>query len=825
MKKSEAARYARWSAAVALVFAGLTVGVYLKRGWTRHIERKNAPPAAPIDVERQSSGLTFSKGEGTRKIFAVEASKSIDFKGANASDLEGVKITIFGKEGARHDTMETHTCRYNKDSGDMSCAGDVEIILMSADEWKASGGKPGAPGTMKIETRGVSFNRTSGEATTNEVVRFSFANGSGQAIGAAYNSEEGTLRLQRDVKLKLDQPTTLGVKGAINAKTTLAPKREPIEITGTRMDFSRNNGTIYLSGPAEAKTQTERLTAAALLLELDGNFRARRLIAQSNGKETLPEFSAAKGAGKQRLSAEEIAATFAPEGWVTRADAKGQVSGESGQGDARQTFQAQSASMEMVPGHNVPKMLVLSGSVDARTNTGGKGSRGGETGDTRRLTTDELRLTFLEKGLEQGLKTDPKAGSEKGGARGSKLASADTAGPGRIEWNEAGNASTRPSQTVLQANQLGMRFDTSGRASRLDAKGNVRTERSAADAEKQTATAKNGFVELQEQGGWSRMELSEDVKLNQGTRTARADLAVFERAQQTATLTGHATARDATNLTSAQKLTFWQATGDVQGEGGVRSSDLSARGSAVHLAPVAANVSAEHLSGNSKSGRALYTGHARLWQGDSVLEAESIELLKNERMMNAAGNVRAVFPQAPGNTAASTTNSAKPKPPVLWHAQSAKLTYWDQQNRARLEQNVVVQSPDEKISSAKLDLYFTRANAAGNGGVAASTATSTSSNAGSNDGPASLAGAQQISRAVAAGGVTVQQGERRAMAEHGEYTAADGKFVMSGGTPTIFDASEGTTTGHQLTFFLADATIIVDSESGSRTLTKHRVEK
>jgi len=172
MRKSEAARYARWSAAVALVFAGLTVGLYLKRGYTRHIERKNAPPSAPVDVERQSSHLTFSKGEGTHKIFTVEASKSIDFKGANASDLEGVKITIFGEAGARHDTMETHTCRYNKDSGDISCAGDVEIILMSADEWKASGGKPGAPGTMKIETKGVSFNRSSGEATTDEAVQF-----------------------------------------------------------------------------------------------------------------------------------------------------------------------------------------------------------------------------------------------------------------------------------------------------------------------------------------------------------------------------------------------------------------------------------------------------------------------------------------------------------------------------------------------------------------------------------------------------------------------------------------------------------------------------
>src|SRR6266853_2309576 len=562
MRKSEAATYARWSAAVALALVGLTVGVYLKRGWTRHVERKNAPPSAPVDVERQSSHLTFSKGEGVRKIFTVEASKSIDFKGANASDLEGVKITIFGKDGARHDTMDTHTCRYTKVSGDMSCSGEVEIILMSADEWNAAGGKPGSPGTMKIETRGVSFNRTSGEATTDQSVQFSFANGSGQAIGAVYNSEEGALRLQRDVQLKLDRPAAVSVKKTVNANSSAQSKQNPVEVTGTRMDFSRNNGTIYLSGPAQAKTHTERLLAAAFLLELDGNFRAKRLIAQSHGQDQLAEFSAAKGAGKQELSAQEISATFAPQGWVTRAEATGQVHGESANGAARQTLQAQSASMEMVPGQNAPKLMVAKGGVDARTSTGAKGSASGEAAETRKLITEELRLTFLDKRLE-----------------------------------------------------------------------------------------KSGFVQLQEQGGWSRMELSEDVKLNEGTRAARADHAVFDRSEQTATLTGHASARDATNLTSAQKLTFCQATGDVQGEGGVRSSDLSARGGAIHLAAVAANLSADHLSGNSKSGRALYTGHARLWQGDSVLEAESIELLKNQRMMNAVGNVRAVFPQAPGTLA------------------------------------------------------------------------------------------------------------------------------------------------------------------------------
>ncbi len=71
----------------------------------------------------------------------------------------------------------------------------------------------------------------------------------------------------------------------------------------------------------------------------------------------------------------------------------------------------------------------------------------------------------------------------------------------------------------------------------------------------------------------------------------------------------------------------------------------------------------------------------------------------------------------------------------------------------------------------------------------------------------------------------MEEGSRKATAERGEYIAAIGKFVMSGGNPTLYDGSAGTTTGRQLTFYLADDTIIVDSENGSRTLTKHRVEK
>ena len=179
-----------------------------------------------------------------------------------------------------------------------------------------------------------------------------------------------------------------------------------------------------------------------------------------------------------------------------------------------------------------------------------------------------------------------------------------------------------------------------------------------------------------------------------------------------------------------------------------------------------------------------------MWQGPSVLEANSIELLRDRHAVNALGSVRGVFPQAPS---ASSTS----KQPILWHVNSGKLAYFDAENLAKLEENVAVQSADQKMRASTLDLYFTKAPD----------------------------GASQINRAVGKGGVVVEEGDRRATADTGVYTAGDQKFVLSGGNPTIYDATEGTTTGRELTFYIASDTIIVDSGSGLRTLTKHRVQR
>src|ERR1700687_4961906 len=132
MKRSEAARYARWSALAALSLAAITGGIYLRRQWIAHVERTKAPPSLTEDKERQSIGLTLSKDEGDRTIFTVQASKSTDFKGQDISLLEDVKVTVFGKLGDRHDVIHTQSCKYAKANGSIQCSGEVQMDLQSA---------------------------------------------------------------------------------------------------------------------------------------------------------------------------------------------------------------------------------------------------------------------------------------------------------------------------------------------------------------------------------------------------------------------------------------------------------------------------------------------------------------------------------------------------------------------------------------------------------------------------------------------------------------------------------------------------------------------
>ena len=763
MKRSEAARYARWSAIAAFALAGITSTIYLHRKWVAHVEKRNAPAAPPRGVERQISGLTLKKEDGDRTIYIIEASKSTEFQGQDASLLEKVKITIYGKNSERNDVIHTESCQYAKDSGAIECSGDVLMEMQSAADAQRVKQHPGAvPSVIRVETRAVTFEKATGKAQTSQPVKFSFPNGSGQGVGAVYFSEDGLLRLLQDVHLKLTPPSS-----AISAKKKEATRE--IAITGSSLDFGKLTHSIVLQGPVLADVGNEKLATGELTLQLDDAFHAQKLIAAAGALGKNPELVAANPNGTTTLRAEKLTSDLAPEGWVSAIQAEGHVQGNGPAGD----LSAARGEMLMWPRVNLVKQLVLRGNVLLH-------SRDLKDGSNRNLRTNALQLNYA------------------GGISGklNRVQHAETLERGALDWTDASSVKSK-----IEADNLAMDFNATGLAQQLVATGSVSTERNAPAKPPQTATASNGIVLMGPRSEWSQIFLKGSVHLRDGDRTAQAQQAVFSRAEQTAVLTGQAVARDASRETHAAKIAFNQATGDILAENNVHSSDLSAKTSTVQLSQAPSNISADHMEGNSKSGRTLYTGHARLWQGPSVLEADSIELLRDSRVMNAVGHVRGVFPQAPKANESADASAAK-KPPSLWHVSSVSLSYLDAENRAHLESNVVVQSADQRMHASALDLYFTR-EAATKSGV----------------------GASQISRAVGVGGVIVEEGDRRGLADQGVYTSADQKFVLSGGNPTLYDSTQGTTTGRELTFYLADDTIIVDSGNGLRTLTRHRVQR
>ena len=874
MKRSEASRYARWSAAVALTLAAGTACVYLQRSWKARVERKNAPVAAAANVSRQSNGVTFSKGEGNRKEFTVEASKSTDFKDRNLTELEAVVITIFGKNGDRHDVIHTQSCQYGQIDGNVVCSGEVRMDLESAAdaERSAHATADAVPQVLHVVTKAVSFNQKSGTAVTSEPVSFSFPNGTGQGVGMEYKSEAGTVRLLQNVRLNLRPPPSPSGPARRKAKMTQkshageaadAAPPENVVVTGSSLDFARTEHRMHVLGPAAAESKTTRLTAAELTLDMDAQFRAQTLLASGEVNGEQPKV-VSRGNGQMDVSGDRLTADFSPQGWVTTVDAEGHVKGTRQAVAEHDDATAEHATIAMWPRVNEMKELNLHGDVILKT-------LATVTGDGRVLRTEAFRMEFSQS-------TDTEAG---------KAVKAETLAAGRMEWSETNAASitgfasaktssaannsgnvkaadsahapaNTPAHTTLTADKLQMPFDGLGKPKQLLADGHVRTERTMPEKPTQTATAQSGVANLLPTGGWSQMDLNGAVKLREGDRNGQSDHAVFRQVEQTATLTGRALVRDATTETAAARIVFVQNTGDIHAEGGVRSTDLPGpngpgSNAAVQLAPAPTHITSEKLDGNSQTGRALYTGHARMWQGESVLEADSIELLRETHVMNALGNIRAVFPQAAATTpgaspagaasvAAASAAAAPAAPPVaktvstsstvsnapkkspLWHVTAQSLMYNDAESHAHLEHDVVAVSVDQKMRAPIVDLYFTRGLNTAGGATPGAAGASVGASAGTPGGSQSN-GPQQISKAIGNGGTTVEEGGRKAVAERGVYTASDGKFVMSGGDPTLYDVAEGNTHGRQLTFFLADDTIIVDSENGSRILTRHRVEK
>lgn len=793
MRRSQASRYARWSALSALCIVVVVTGMYAWRAWQRAHERKNAPPAVPESVTQRSATFAFSKVEGDRTLFTVRASRATEFKEGSKNLLEDVWITVYGRMGARFDNLHTQQCDYLRDTGRVVCKGEVQMDLESAEEAR----QPAAQRGFRVVTSNLTFDRQSGEARSEERVSFRFPSGQGSASGVSYNSNDATVRLLRDVQVNLI-PAGEGNKS------------EPTQLTGGSMEYRRETRVLRLLGPVWVHQGAREIAAGQLTLELSASLRAKRLSATEK-----PQVTSHEAQGQFTLLAETITSDFAADGSLERMTADGNVRGTHGAAGVSENrahgedrFAADRVEMEFVPGKNQPRLLLASGNVkleSSLTSTGGQAQSTG--GSLRRLETSALRLYFSSRAH----------GGEAELERGETLA------PATAEF------STPLESMRLRGERLEAEYAPANRLQRLSGHQGVELERrlAARGALPQITQSQDGTLEFGPHGEWTEALQTGKVQFREGERTAHAEQARLVRATDTLTLAGAAAIADAQSETTAPTIVLNQRSGEISADGGVRTTYRKAEPTGVtNLAPQPAHITAPRLVAGRDSGTAVYTGRARLWQGDAVVEGDSIELRREERLLLARGNVSSLLSQGAGpattqgaassapTTQGAASSTATAVHPTLWLARAGRLTYRSAEGVVLLEDHVRAESSLARVDSRALQLFLSPSAGASGPGAAGNASAASAGDAG-----------QQLTRALATGGVTVRQGDRRGTAERAEYVVADGRFVLSGGNPTLHDAVQGTTTGRQLTFFLADDRILVESSEGTRTLTRHRIQK
>ena len=786
MRNQEAARYARWAGGAAIAMALLVVGIYVERAIRASRRHHEGPRVVPAAVQQQTETFSYKRVEKDRTIFTIRASRATQFKEGDQAVLEDVWITIYGQEGDRNDNIHTRECSYDQKTGSVECKGDLTIDIQAANSGSNGSSKPSEQSSMQIKTSNLTFDGQTGEASTPAPVNFTLPQGHGSGIGVTYSTQSAIVRIQHEVRFETSP----------SAQTT----GRPVAISGSSLEVRRNDRLVVLAGPAAVREDGRELSAGRISVDLDENFHARRAVAEGH-----PSIHGPGGPATFAVAAESFEGFLNPEGWVQRIVADGSVAGTRTSPQGTDNFSCAHVEVTLEPQRNVLREMTATGLVTAE-------SQGGPI--SQRLETSALRVKFSEpsqsegqsaRHLESAAQKEPNPQPER-----QRMESAETLTPGKIVSKNGDET------TELRAPRFTMRFKEDGHVGQLLGSGGVEARGQKGNSPVQVSTAQMLSATFGPDGQWTTVDEKGEVHFQQGDRRATAAEARIDRAPDQVVLAGSPVLTDSMSRTTAQAVTIEQKSGRIDAQGSVISTYLpSEHGDSVNLGSGPAHITADQLSGSTTMGEGIYSGHARLWQGESVLDADQIALWRNEKKMQATGNVVAVFPQTSGPSLKQppqSTGRASNSAPGLWYVRAPALTYWNDQNKARLEGGVTAASQQGSIESQTLDVYLSStAPAAG-----MASASLQQSGAG---------GSGQLSRVVAEGNVKVSQNLRIGSADEAEYTAPDEKFVLSGGKPTLTDASGNVTTGRSLTFFVASDTILVDSEAGSRTLTKHRVEK
>ena len=845
-----------------VVLVAAIVGFLVFGQWRRHFLKVDLPKRLGADIELQADSFDYTQTSKGKTIFKIHAARAVQLKLSGKALLHDVRIDLYGEDGSRTDTISGAEFEYDKDAGIAQAVGPVEITMMRPGVAPAvaslrPGAKPEAKpatkpgsaqkmpalvgavtdGQIHVKTSGLRFDQKSGVATTAERVDFALKQGSGNSIGASYNSNQGALVLDRAVELGVDRaggPVTVHAAHAEfeRGQQTCALTQAHSEYTGGTADLTRallhfrDDGSVERldgSDGVDLRTLTgSHITAPAGTLDFDAENHPRHGVLQGGAR-----IESSRAGRQMRGSAPTANLDFDGGGRLQKAhmesgvlfESRSQTTTGKGPAEAHRTWKSQTAdiSFETVGGPSSgiagkghggqlePSVIVGHGGVVVTSETTGAGASAAPA----KLMADSLVGTF---------------------APGAQLSKLDGVGHTSFEQVNAQGAHQSSS-----SDQLSVKFLTGP----AQGTGKGADRAGGAGAEIESVEQLGNVVLVQEPAAKG------DGGPPPAPVRAWATRLDYDGAGEWMHLAGvpgtPPRVRNGALEMTATRIDFARATGDAFGHGDVRASwsvsNTPGSGDSLGSSPPGATLLgsggnegpahaiAAEAELHQKSGEIVFRAApgpgsaARLWRAGNSVTAPLIVLNRLKQTLtaeteSAANPVHTVLvSNSPASGDRPAAGTARPREPNLIGVKSGELHYSDGERVAT-------------FTSGRLGSVTMESNQTGGvATVVSDEAVITLLPAGVHSAPGG--GAAGVDRMVSQGHVTANWPGRKGTGAKLVYTGDDGNYTLTGSSaapPRITDQTRGTVTGSALIFHSRDDSVTIEGD-GRKTVTETRSPK
>ena len=751
---------ARALALFLLIGGGIFVGVsYYKMRNNTPFRLRSENPALSKEITGIINGYERKITKDGRLSLWLRAARDVTYADGH-HELEQINLQVFPATSDKPDQIISDRSIYDEKTGLLQFNGNVQIETHDA---------------LKVKTDSLQFNQDTKVGETSAPVTFERENVSGQSTGALVDNEKKRLELRSAVAITVAPETP---KDSKDAKPLKGARAKPVNIHSAQAVFEQSTMRLTFSGGATAEQEQDIMSGDTLTAILNDKKKLSKIEVRGNSYlRSMDEGHAAEAHsvdmdffmdGEQRLQKAYGARDVRAQ--TLNADSDVQLSGGNG---LTIDFQAQGDQSLLKEMRTDGRSVATMSAPKSRANDPRAASK--------RLTADFIRMTWRLNGKD--------------------LEKAEAIGSAEL-YVEPVQKTPKNDRKTLTASRFDCDFFESGNITRnCAATGGAKavldpwqtTDKRGA----RTMTAqKMNAVFVRETQDIDRIDSTGDAKFNELDRNGKANAIAYTASDETVRLRGgDPTVWDSRARTKAVEIDSNNATHVSVCRGKVATTYYSQE-QTNGATPFRKVKSPVYISGDRAeidhdSGRAVYSGSARMWQDDNYVRGDSITLYREEKKMESWGHVQSALYQAKQKTGNTTAVV-----PVF--ATADFMRYSDIERLLHYENNVDIKQGTDRMTSGVADVYLQK-------------------------------DVNEVERTIAQKNVTIVQPGRRGTGDWCQYTTADEVAVLKGNPAHVEDAEQGTTDGNRLTMYRRENRVVADDTRGSqspgRVRSTHKITK